>query len=125
MPAPARNNNTQNVQYLRKDFTYLDYGSTLEIGTLPAGAMIVKPLSGVQVNVVFNAATTNVLDIGTSADDDFYATDLALGVATFVPIDEAVTMAVASDTTIYGKPAQTGTAATTGSGTILIAFVLA
>lgn len=122
MAAPARNNGTQNVQYLRKAFTYLDNGSTLEVGTLPAGAQIIKPMSGVAVNVAFNGDTTNTLDIGVSGDTDLYATDLALGSIAFVALDEAVSGKVSSDTTIYAVPVSSASASA-GSGEIVIAFM--
>jgi hypothetical protein len=123
MATPARNNNTQNVHYARKAFTYLDDGSSLEIVTVPAGSLILKPSSGVQVNVVFNAGTTNVADIGITGDLDLYATDLALGTIAFVPCDEAVTFKVTTDTTIYGSVDLTGTAATTGEGEFVVAYL--
>lgn len=119
----ARNLQIQAVHYLRKGFTYADDGSVLTVGTIPSGALILKPLSGVFVNVAFNAGSTNVLDIGTSANDDLYATDLALGSIAFVPLDEAVSMVVAADTTITATVDLSGTAATTGQGEIVIAFI--
>lgn len=119
---PARNDLYQDIQYLRKDFTYLDNSKVLTVGTLPAGTVILKAVSGVNVSTVFNAGTGNVLDIGTTADDDLFGTDLALGTAGLIPLDEAVSMYVASDTTITATPALTGTAATTGVGQIVIAY---
>lgn len=120
----ARLYHTDQVHYLAKDFTYTDDGSVLSLGYLPAGAVIIKPMSGVAVHVAFNAGTTNVLDIGTAANDDLYGTDLALGSIAFVPLDEAVSMTVAADTLVTATVDLTGTAATTGSGTVIIAYVL-
>ena len=113
----------QLIHYLRKGFTFADDGSVLTVGIIPAGAQILRALSGVEVNVAFNAASTNVLDIGTTANDDLYATDLALGTIAFVPLDEAVSMTVAAATTITATVDLTGTAATTGQGEIVIAFL--
>jgi hypothetical protein len=120
----ARDYGKQLVHYMRKGFTFADDGSTLSVGILPAGAMILKPLSGVQVNQAFNAGTTNVLDVGTAADTDFWATDLALGSVAFVPLDEAVSMVVAEDTEVKAVVDLTGTAATTGQGEVVIAYIL-
>lgn len=120
----ARNLGLQAVHYLRKGFTYADDGTTLTVGVIPSGATIIKPMSGVQVNVVFNAGTTNVLDIGTSASSALYATDLALGTIAFVPLDEAVTMSVSADTTITASVDLTGTAATTGQGEVIICYTV-
>lgn len=124
MSTPAREYHQSVIHYLRKDFTFADDGKVLTVGTLPAGAVMLKPLSGVDVQVVFNAASTNVLDVGTAANDDLYATDLALGTIAFVPLDEAVTMKVAVDTTIIATVDLTGTAATTGEGSVVIAYTL-
>ena len=120
----ARLYHTDQVHYLAKNFTYADDGSVLSLGYLPAGAVILKPMSGVAVHVAFNADTTNVLDIGTAANDDLYGTDLALGSIAFVPLDEAVSMTVAADTLVTATVDLTGTAATTGSGTVIIAYVI-
>jgi hypothetical protein len=120
---------TQTVHYLRKNFTYADNGKVLDVGTLPAGAQMLNTISGVFVTTVFNAGTGNVLDIGTSADDDLYATDLALGTKAFVALDETAatglvnTWYVSTDTKITATPALSGTAATTGAGVIVIAFL--
>lgn len=120
----ARLYHTDQVHYLAKDFTFADDGSVLSLGYLPAGAVIIKPMSGVAVHVAFNAGTTNVLDIGTAANDDLYGTDLALGSIAFVPLDEAVSMTVAADTLVTATVDLTGTAATTGSATVIIAYVI-
>lgn len=121
----ARNYGKQMVHYLRKGFTYADDGTTLTIGTIPAGALVLKPLSGVAVITAFNAGSTNVLDIGPSTDSgtDLWATDLALGTIGFVPLDEAVSLRVSSDTIVQAAVDLTGTAATAGDGEIVIAYL--
>lgn len=111
------------VHFLRKSIVFGDDGSTFDVGILPAGATILKPLSGVNVDVAFDAGTTNVLDIGTSANDDLYGTDLALGSIAFVALDEAVAMTVDADTTITCTVDLTGTAATAGAAEVVIAYV--
>ena len=118
----ARQFHTQQVHYLRKSITFADNGTEVTVGKLPAGATILKPLSGVNVDVAFDAGSTNVLDIGTDANDDLYGTDLALGSIAFVPLDEAVAMTVASATTITATVAQTGTAATEGTAEVVICY---
>lgn len=121
---PARNDGYQGIQYIRKDFTFADNGAVLKVGTLPAGAVIAKAISGVNISTVFNAGTTNVLDVGSSDNDDLFGTDLALGVVGLIPLDEAVSMYVASDTEITATVALSGTAATTGVGQVVIAYYL-
>lgn len=120
---PARDRFSHDVHYIAAAFTFADNGKVLKVGTIPAGAQILKGDSGVHVNVAFNAGTGNVLDIGTTADDDLYATDLALGAIAFVALDEAVSMRVSSDTQITATPALSGTAASAGEGVVSIAYL--
>lgn len=120
----ARQYNWQLVHYMRKTISYSDNGTAVEVGVLPAGALIIKPASGVHVTTVFNAGTSNVLDIGVTADDDLFGTDLSLGTATFVPLDEAVgTFLQSSATRITATVTLSGTAATTGSAEVIIAYI--
>ena len=121
----ARQYHTQQIHYLRKSITFADDGTTVTIGTIPAGSLVLKPISGVAVTTVFNAGTTNVLDIGPSTDSgtDLWATDLALGTLAFVPLDEAVTNLVSVDTIVQAAVDLTGTAATTGAAEIIIAYI--
>lgn len=125
MAKPAREYLGGLVHYLVAPFTYADSGAQVEIGTVPAGATILKPLSGIQVNTAFNAGTTNTVDIGTSATEDLYGTALAGGTVTFVALGAAVSLTMAADTTLYVKYEQSGTAASAGAGKAVIAYVLA
>ena len=125
----ARQLSFQAVHYLRKGFTFADDGSVLTVGVLPAGAQMIPVMSGVYVRTAFNAGSTNVLDIGTSANDDLYATNLALGTVAFVVIDESASATdvnghyVSVDTTITATVDLTGTAATTGAAEVVIAYI--
>ena len=130
MVTNARQYHQTMVHYLRKTITYADDGTEVTIGRIPAGSVILKPVSGVMVHTAFNAASTNVLDIGANggdtgaADDpDRWATDLALGTTTFVPLDEAVTNRVSQDTIITASVDLTGTAATTGEAEVIICYI--
>lgn len=123
MAQPGRELHTQQVHYMRKRITYSDtYPVT--VGVLPAGAIVLRGYVAVQT--AFNAATTNVLDIGTSGDDDGFATDLALGTVGVIPVDE---MATSNDwystaaVTVTCTYAQTGTAATAGVGHVVVEYV--
>jgi len=120
-PSQARVYHTQQVHYIKATLNF--NSGVVTIGTIPAGATIMKPISGANVNVAFNAASTNVIDIGTTANDDLFATDLAGGTIAFVPFDEAVTQVVAADTTFTATYAQTGTAATAGSAVVSICYM--
>lgn len=125
----ARNFNKQMVHYLRCGIGFADNGKVKVVGVIPAGSQILNVISGVFVNTVFNAGTSNVLDIGTTADDDLYATDLALGAKAFVALDELATATgvnawlVTVDTTITATVALGGTAATTGAAEVVIAYL--
>ncbi|QIG68265.1 hypothetical protein EVB56_074 [Rhizobium phage RHph_Y1_10] len=125
----ARQLATQQTHYLRCGITYADNGVAKIVGIIPANSQIINLTSGVYIREAFNAGTTNVLDIGTSADDDLYATDLALGAKAFVAIDEAATATnvngwyVTVDTTITATVALSGTAATTGQAEVIISYI--
>ena len=120
----ARQFTTQQIHYLRKSITYADNGTTVTIGTIPAGSLILKPISGVAVSVAFNGGTTNTLDIGASTDSgtNNFATLLALGSIAFVPIDEAVSNLVSVDTVLQAYVVSTA-GASAGSGEIVIAYI--
>lgn len=120
----ARQLSIQAVHYLRRKITYADNGKTVDVGTLPDGALILKPLSGVAINAAFNGGTTNTVDIGPSTDPgtDLWATALALGTIGFVPLDEAVTLLVSGDTKVQAKVTSTADA-TAGDGVIVIAYI--
>jgi hypothetical protein len=119
----ARQFHTQQIHFLRKSIAYTDEDTELTVGKIPAGATILKPLSGLNVDVAFDLGSTNIVDIGTDADPNLYGTALAAGSIAFVPLDEAVAMTVAAETTITATYSGTGTAATAGNGEIVIAYV--
>lgn len=123
MPGTPRELHTQQVHYLRKGFTFSDNGTVLTVGTLPAGALILKPISGLYITTVFNAGTANVADIGTTADDDLLGTDLSLLALATVPLDEAVSSLIPAAIDITLTLGLTGTAATTGAGECVIAYI--
>lgn len=120
----ARQYPQQMIHYLRKSIAYTDNGTTVDVGILPAGAQILKPLSGVAVNVAFNGGTTNTLDVGPSTDPgtDLWATALALGTIGFIPLDEVVSLLVASDTKVQAKVVSSS-GASAGQGEIIIAYI--
>lgn len=113
----------QAIHFLRVDFTFADALDVITIGTIPAGSVILKSISGVHVSEVFDAGTNNRLDIGTTSNDDLYGTDLSLLSLGPVVLDEAVSYHVSADTTLTATVDVTGTAATTGVGQIIIAYV--
>lgn len=121
---PARHISQQQVSYLRLGVTFADNGVVKTIGSIPAGALILKAMSGVQLITVFNAATTNTLDIGTAASGAVLASAASLTALAFVPLSAATGVyRVAADTVLTATVTLTGTAATTGDAEIVIAFI--
>lgn len=120
----ARQFHTQQIHYLRKSIAFGDNGTELTVGTIPSGALILKPASGVHVTEAFNAGTTNTLNVGTSADDNLFGTALAVGSAGFKVLDEDIAGYVMSaDTVITATVVLSGTAATAGTGEVVVAFI--
>jgi hypothetical protein len=125
----ARRNALQLVHYLRFTVNYNDAGIASGVGKqwLPAGALITG--SDVYVGTAFNAATTNVVTVGTnatsynnivgSADVDESTVALTKGIK---PTGTALGP-LAADTQVFAMYAQTGTAATAGTATVVISYI--
>jgi len=80
----------------------------------------------VRVKTAFNAATTNVLTVGTSdgSDADVVAAgDVNEGSTGTAVVLRGCDLDFASDTDIYVRYQQTGTAATTGVAKIVVSYV--
>lgn len=123
----ARNDGSQNVHFIGRDITFSTTGigtaDTVKIGRVPAGSR----LGPAQVHVVtaFNAATTNVLTVGSNASSNnniVAAAEVDEGVAGTTIVATGSALAFASDTDIFVRYTQSGTAATTGAATILIPY---
>jgi hypothetical protein len=115
------------VHYLSRRISFSD-GATavLPLGTIPAGALVVR--GGVAVTTAFNAGTANTLNLGPAADDDGFGTLLALGTIGVIPTDEMATTNdawVTADTVIQATLGLTGTAATAGAGIVWIEYIIA
>ncbi|MBL8774069.1 MAG: hypothetical protein JNK30_21965 [Phenylobacterium sp.] len=113
----------QVVHFLRKRLTYTDRGVAVTVGVVPAGSVILKPISGVNIHTAFNGTGTDLIDIGTSGTADLFATDLAGQTVGFAPCDEAVSFYVAADTTITATYADQNSDATAGEAQVVIAYV--
>lgn len=123
------------IMYLRRtvsfDTPFADAPGVSAINGVPIGALeagCVPLHCHVTIETAFNAATTNVLVIGTTADDDGFAVTASTipgtvgfkgnltGALTGIPL--------AANTVVYAKYTQTGTAATAGKATIVLAFAV-
>lgn len=120
---------TDQIHYLmfRVNYNTSGIASGVRVGTLPAGAYIIG--TDVHVATVFNAATTNVLLVGTDAsspnnnvvaagDVNEAATGLTANIA---PTGVALGP-LSVDRDIFATYTQTGTAATTGQATIIVKY---
>lgn len=123
----ARNDGSQNLHFIAKDISFdtpgIGTSDTVKVGRIPAGSMLFP--AQVRITTIFNAVTTNVITVGTSAGSnaDVVAAGDVDESATGVTIVEAgAALVFANDTDIYVKYTQTGTAATTGAATVLIPY---
>lgn len=122
----ARQYHTAQIHYLRKDITTADAATTVTVGVIPSGSIVLEAISGVYVHEVFNAGTNNRLDIGVSTDSgtNNWATLLTLLGIGFIELDEvAASLKVTADTTVQAYVDVTGTAATTGQASVIIAYI--
>ena len=123
-PMPARKSHYQHVHYVAANVTFGDNGSAVTIGTIPAGARVLRAYA--VVTEAFNAGDSNVLDIGTSGDADGFATDIALGTIGVIAADEMATTndaAPSVDTVLTATPALAGTAASAGAADVIVEYI--
>jgi len=116
------------VQAITRTVTFstplIGTADSVVIGRVPAGTQIVQSM--VRITAAFNAATTNVLTVGTSAGsnaDVVSDADLSEGVVGTTIGTRGCDLNFAADTTIYVKYTQSGTAATAGNAIITILYV--
>jgi hypothetical protein len=121
----ARQYHTQQVHFIRKRVNFNDAGIAAGVlfGTLPAGAMITD--IGVRVSTAFNAATTNVLTVGTAAGGAQVLTsaEAVAGTLGFKRGTTGNALSFAADQDLFATYTQTGTAATAGVADIVISYV--
>lgn len=125
MTAVARQNATQQVHFIRATVNFNSTGvaTGIVIGAVPTGAQITDV--GVRIVTAFNAATTNVLVVGTTAGGAEILTS-AESVSGTPGFKRGVTggaVTFAADTILYVAYTQTGTAATTGQAIVVISYV--
>lgn len=121
----ARYNTPQQIDYLRARVTFSNSGVAVAVGILPPNAIILKALSGVTVETVFNAGTTNTVDIGVQGTANLYGSALSLTAQNFVPLGQNTNFVTSSagDTVVWATVNTSGTAATTGVAHVVIAFI--
>jgi len=124
--APARVFSSNTLHCIRGRIKFDTSGAAtgIEIGTIPAGSFVGSVT--VHVATAFNAATTNVLVVGTAADDDGFAVAAgtlsgATGLKTAL-FGAQSGDTLTADTPVVVKYTQTGTAATAGDAQVLVTF---
>ena len=127
MSTPARLLQTQQVHYLRKRITYADYGTTVNVGVIPAGASVIG--GGVHIVTAFNSSGTDLLNVGFvggTTDADGYATLLTLAAVGYIELDElgaTTNIQQSVDTTVTCAPAQSVADATAGAADVIVLFI--
>lgn len=125
---PVRHPEDVGVQAIRRTITLAEFtaaGGLVPIGALEAGAIPLYAHATVQT--AFNAASTNVLLLGTSGNDDAFmeAADIDEATPGFYGNQTGADTGVplAADAVVYAKYSQSGTAATTGKVTVILEFL--
>ena len=126
MAIPARKIHEQVVHAIRAKVSISDAGlaSGIAVGAIPAGSFVLP--AHVHVTTAFNAATTNVLVVGTAADDDGFVTSAGAiagtaGLKTNL-VGAQSGVALTADAEVVVKFTQTGTAATAGVAEIVVPY---
>ena len=123
----ARTAPYQVVHYVRGSIAYntahIGEATAVSIGLIPAGAFVLR--AHVAVTAAFNAATTNVILVGSAATNNLFVDSDDVDEGTIAVTTGIITGTglLAADTKVYAKYSQTGTAATTGAATIVIEYV--
>jgi len=114
------------IKALRLDvaFDTASIATGVSMGTVPDRAIILP--HHVNVTTAFNAATTNVLIVGTATDDNHYvaAGDVDETTIAFTSNITTGCEEVSAITEILVQFTETGTAATTGAATVIIPYLI-
>lgn len=107
----------------RVEFNTPGIASGVQFGAIPAGSVIHS--CRVNVSTAFNAATTNVLTVGTTATGTEIATSAQTVAGTIggKSPTNGDGVRVAADTGIFASYTQTGAAATAGVADVVVAYV--
>lgn len=120
----ARDAGENQIHYLRKTITYLNSGTAVTVGVLPAGAVITG--GGVRVVTAFDGSGTDLIDVGVTADDDDLATDLPGQTVGFHALDELAgandSYSATSPLTVTATYTDQNSNATAGEAIVIIAY---
>lgn len=122
----ARTDGTQHTHFLRKRFTYTSNGTVLTVGKLPAGASVTG--GGIHIITAFNDSGTDTADvgfIGSTTDDNAYATLLDLSAVGWIVLDELATttnIQQSVDTTVTVRYNGQNSNATAGIADVIVYY---
>lgn len=123
----ARKSYQRDVGYIARNFSFntpgIGVAANIAVGTLPAGCLVTQVY--VRVKTAFDAASTNVIKVGTSADDDHFveAGDVDETATGLTILDRNIGEVYAADTTVWVEYTQTGTAAAAGEADVVITYI--
>ena len=125
---PARSSGDQTTNYLRApiNFTNLGTVSIVQLGTLPAGAIVLRAY--VVINQVFNWGTNNLLKVGIVGSDASILSTVSLVATGVITATSVLATAPATstspivDTQIIITSLMTGTVATAGVASVVLEY---
>lgn len=120
MATPPRQLQTQQIHFLRKATTFADNGTLVNIGVIPAGSVVLPPLSGINVSTGFTGSPQSA-HYGPSTSTSLWGAAMALSATTFVPGTATASYLVAVDTIVQGFV--TTTAAGAGIGQWIVSYI--
>jgi hypothetical protein len=109
---------------MSKAFTYANRGSSLLVGYLPAGAYVTA--AKVAVTTLFNGSGTDLVIIGTTDDDDEFASGVdvsSVGVKLPTTLATATEVTFTTDKAVYVKYTDENSNATTGAAVAIVEFI--
>lgn len=113
------------VHYLRKQITFADDAVETEVGWIPAGAVVIDGY--IAVSTAFNDSGTDVIDVGTDADPDGFATVVDVSAVGIKPFDVLSTSDDATpsvDTKITATYTGQNSDSTAGVAEVVVLFVV-
>lgn len=119
----ARLYHTSQTHYLQAAISYTNNGSTVSLGTLPAGAVVVRAYAA--VGTAFNGDTTNTVSIGKSGATTTWASAIALGTRGLIvstTLATATTVVQAVDVEVIAT-VTSANSASAGSGYAVLEYI--
>jgi len=113
-----------NIQFIEQDLVFGDDGTATLMGTLPANGVI--SALKVLTSVAFNSSGTDLVIIGTSGDDNRYATAIdvsSTGPASITQLNTGVVESATNGTAIYCEYNQSVADASAGACKVIVEFI--